>query len=541
MIPATVLAVIGLIILLPILYFAPLGLAPREKYVIAAAALLFTVLGIAADGVFPFWQTGLILLLLIVLFSYLFEKRSIHYYTSSELAAAAEAADFEDNIFADVKGTEGRILTGAYKQPEVKGDFFIGTIGNVKQEKEIKEIYLQGPAEKQTLEQTKPADMEMQEVKAAEDYNVVIGSGTTDTEMMSELSEMEMLLMDSMDYSSYIDNDRIQALHENNESEELTQYIENNELSSGNSGNTVLGNGETEIEIEEILLEAEVNDLTEIIPEMQMSSIEDSIDLFKAESIQGVHELNSYETHVGQKSELSEIEMLLLNFEEYRDTFKTGGESILPQESEGIPKTLDFNEITEPFTEDESRFHHKDALVYEVLLKETEIIEPLLTEETANLVLDERKESSEVEGMNVLEQKGFPALSNEEFVMLTGAEMGSVKEEEESIPDSKEVSDTIKPSAQIQKDLFSCLVEEVILMKQHLSHDEYEKLLVQYLEPSLSDQHYLTFAQLLIEHYISMKKYSSLAVFLNNIHPRYQTYPVVNAELEHLMKRIENK
>jgi Ca2+/Na+ antiporter len=540
MIPATVLAVIGLIILLPILYFAPLGLATREKYIIAAAALLFTVLGIVADGVFPFWQTGLILLLLIVLFSYLFEKRSIHYYTSSELAATAEAADFEDNMFADVKGTEGRILSGAsYKPPEVKGDFFIGTFGNEKQEKEIKEIYLQEPAEKQTLEQTNPADMEMQEVKADEDYNVAIGSGTTDIEMMSELSEMEMLLMDSMDYSSYIDNDRIQVLHENNESEELTQYIENNESSLEYSGNTVLGNGETEIE--DILLEAEVNDLTEIIPDMQMSSIEDSIDLFEAESIQGEHELNSHETHVGQESELSELEMLLLNFEEHRDTFKTGGESILPQESEGIPETLDFNEITEPFTEDESRFHHEDALLYEVLLKETEIIEPLLTEETANLILNEPKESSEVEEMNVPQQKGFPALSNEEFEMLTGAEMASVKEEEESIPDSKEVSDTIKPSAQIQKDLFSYLVEEVILMKQLLSHDEYEKLLVQYLEPSLSDQHYFTFAQLLIEHYISMKKYSTLAVFLNNIHPRYQTYPVVNAELEHLMKRIENK
>ena len=141
MISVTILAVIGMIILLPILYFVPLGLASREKYIIAAAALIFTFVGNAAGVIFPIWQTGLILLLLIILFSYLFEKRTVHFRAKAELAAA-EAADFEtaSNRYTEVKGTEIHQLLISHKQPEAENTPFSNIIGDEKEEKEIEPL-----------------------------------------------------------------------------------------------------------------------------------------------------------------------------------------------------------------------------------------------------------------------------------------------------------------------------------------------------------------------------------------------------------------
>jgi hypothetical protein len=492
MIPVTILAVIGMIILLPILYFVPLGLAFKEKYIIAAAAFIFTFVGNASWGIFPIWQTGLILLLLIILFSYLFEKRTVHFLAKAELAAT-EAADFEpaSNRYTEVEGTEIHQLLISHKQLEAEKTPFSNIMGDEKEEKESREADVQDESRDPLLEPIKQLDFTVQEVE---------------------------------------------------------KNIVNKEESIEDIGDAILQDEETLLEnilLEDLsLVAAEEMEPSEIAGIEHLPSIEDILNtnMLEAECLKEDNELHSSGTPgYDQEPELSEIEMLLLDIEGHDDSLMDEVELMLPEEDIRVVESLANEGIKESSVDD-------DSVLEEILLVGAEIIAPLEKENieimdnnhSSETVLSEIEEERKVNPLEHTNTK-FPSLSNEEITLLTGMQDNSAGEDDEVLDLKAEITENQSSGVNIQKDLFSSLVEEVLLLKHRLNHNEYEKLLIQYLEPSLPDQHYLTFAQLLIEHYISVQKYSTLAVFLNSIQPRFNTYPVVNAELEHLMKRIENK
>lgn len=70
-----IVSVVSLIVLVPIIYFLPLGLTNKGKGLIILVAFLFANLGILAQNTFHLWQTGLILLLLTILTVYIMDKR----------------------------------------------------------------------------------------------------------------------------------------------------------------------------------------------------------------------------------------------------------------------------------------------------------------------------------------------------------------------------------------------------------------------------------------------------------------------------------
>ncbi len=70
-----IVAGISLLILIPILYFIPIGFTLKGKVLIAVASFLIGLIGIGASLVIPLWQTGLILLLLVFVSAYLLIKQ----------------------------------------------------------------------------------------------------------------------------------------------------------------------------------------------------------------------------------------------------------------------------------------------------------------------------------------------------------------------------------------------------------------------------------------------------------------------------------
>lgn len=70
-----VMAVISLIILVPIIYFLPLGLSNKGKGSIILVAFAFANLGLLAKNTFPLLHTGLIILFLAIITVYILEKR----------------------------------------------------------------------------------------------------------------------------------------------------------------------------------------------------------------------------------------------------------------------------------------------------------------------------------------------------------------------------------------------------------------------------------------------------------------------------------
>jgi hypothetical protein len=68
---------IAIVILLPLLYFLPLGFTVKGKLFIAAASTLIGLFGLVAVKLFPLWQTALILALFVSSLAYLLQKRGL--------------------------------------------------------------------------------------------------------------------------------------------------------------------------------------------------------------------------------------------------------------------------------------------------------------------------------------------------------------------------------------------------------------------------------------------------------------------------------
>ncbi|MFD1781127.1 hypothetical protein ACFSFW_20945 [Fredinandcohnia salidurans] len=89
-----VIAIISLLIILPIIYFLPIGFTKKGKLLILFCAFIVFSIGIALKTVLSVWQTGLVLILLAVGASYLIGKR----YGNQLFIHDENSAEFEDKV-----------------------------------------------------------------------------------------------------------------------------------------------------------------------------------------------------------------------------------------------------------------------------------------------------------------------------------------------------------------------------------------------------------------------------------------------------------
>ncbi len=68
-------SILALVLLLPILYFIPIGISVKGKILIASVAFGLTLLGLVASSQYPIWMIGIMLLVLLGISSYMIEQR----------------------------------------------------------------------------------------------------------------------------------------------------------------------------------------------------------------------------------------------------------------------------------------------------------------------------------------------------------------------------------------------------------------------------------------------------------------------------------
>lgn len=89
-----VIAIISLLIILPIIYFLPIGFTKKGKLLILFCAFIVFSIGIVLKTVLSVWQTGLVLILLAIGTSYLIGKR----YGNQLFIHDENSAEFEDKV-----------------------------------------------------------------------------------------------------------------------------------------------------------------------------------------------------------------------------------------------------------------------------------------------------------------------------------------------------------------------------------------------------------------------------------------------------------
>ena len=119
-----VIAIISLLIILPIIYFLPIGFTKKGKLLILFCAFIVFSIGIALKTVLSVWQTGLVLILLAIGASYLIGKRYgnqlfIHDENSAEFQDKVIKFEIEDEIEEEIRSQaspeKDKVLPGEQK------------------------------------------------------------------------------------------------------------------------------------------------------------------------------------------------------------------------------------------------------------------------------------------------------------------------------------------------------------------------------------------------------------------------------------------
>lgn len=131
-----IITLIGMAILSPVIYIVPSNLSRQGKLVLLLASFIIAEMGVLALNVFPYWQAGGLLLLLIVLASYLLHNRAGIIFIDSaenEYAAAKQLPDepkqddLKESTQSDHRPEEDEILmkegiseAGQHEFPEIQ-------------------------------------------------------------------------------------------------------------------------------------------------------------------------------------------------------------------------------------------------------------------------------------------------------------------------------------------------------------------------------------------------------------------------------------
>jgi hypothetical protein len=118
-----IVSVVSLIVLVPIIYYLPLGFTNKGKLVIVLAAFIFANLGMLARNTFPLWQIGLIILLILILTVYILDKRLSQFIFSS-VAKKEVIQESLEEIRDDSQG-EFVLKDEGYEIADVEGEITV--------------------------------------------------------------------------------------------------------------------------------------------------------------------------------------------------------------------------------------------------------------------------------------------------------------------------------------------------------------------------------------------------------------------------------
>ncbi|MEN8701181.1 hypothetical protein [Bacillus infantis] len=315
-------ALISLLLLIPIVYFLPLGMTLKGKIITISASLLFALMGVAAQASFLWWQIILLMLALVLAAAYFMGSRMPNALFSADTAAETAKDSF----------------TGfSYPHEESAG---MET-----------ELDLETPAEAEAVVQAAPDyTMEIEQVieEAGEQDEAADFVGGMEEEDLEDLfsgrnpeSAVELEeLSASTDISS--DEEEELALYDSSlqDDEEIEPFLEFG-LSGVDEEDEESRIGESDLhvpvymaDLEKLMLEEtdlpgekdseEINDITLVHPEETPVVEESVIPIGTGDNIEEIYEINRQ----------AEAE-LLFESEEYSNEVAIRNDEDLPQEDNG--------------------------------------------------------------------------------------------------------------------------------------------------------------------------------------------------------------
>jgi hypothetical protein len=253
----------------------------------------------------------------------------------------------------------------------------------------------------------------------------------------------------------------------------------------------------------------DLNELEEVYLD-ELKDFENEDSSIQEESEESTESLEEEEIILNNQSNdsLNDLEKLLSDFEE---------ESMEKNEDVLLTNELFTDDITD--VEQEDNYLEK---IYESLMHE-DIVEDELKEslkEVSSTI--EEAETAKIELYDKIDNSEEQDELKEQVHTMSHSNLESLNALEDEI------------TKQTKKALLETVFAEITLYQSELNTEEFEGYLEHYLQISLSDKDYYSFAKVLMEHYISTRQSLKLNQFINQIEPRFKKYPYLSSEMEYL-------
>ncbi|MDL0436262.1 MULTISPECIES: hypothetical protein [unclassified Niallia] len=428
-----VLALFSLILIVPIVYFLPLGFTKKGKWWIIGAALLTSVCGLLTQRLFAWWQTVLLMLLFLIIFTYIFIKKS-----PEMMFEAEEEMDEEDY------------------------DWEMATAQQVTQRNstwDIKSEKLPAAAEVKEVEPVLTAE------KANDEEDIIIPAVSVEEEFMKS------------DFSAKED-------------------VNNSAVA------------------DEIII-GELEDAEEI-PAMEVltSPTENAVAEHSAESFSYMEELemlmNSDENETQQENKQSKTAAEFADFDM----------SLLEDADQAAASVEDDQDAVTPAANDESLKEQEvdDFVINPDLLEREEI--DTAAEDLLPDILAHKEPLLELSTEKISEEENIKEESMEEVDVI---------EDEVTVKDNRVAHQVINNT-----------LMQLDLMKNSLSREEYEAILLKCLTETLPLHEYFALSNLLIEHYVQHNESSKLRSLFVQLQTKYQLEPIILEQLSFMEKNYLN-
>lgn len=528
-------ACISLVFLIPIFYFLPLGIDFRGKVILMGAAMIAAMAGLLANFTYNPWLGALLSLILLVVFTYLFEKKTELF---ALIGKEQEKEDFSYNYSAE------STLTG--KEPEPVGSF-------IEQEDQHFEQLLHESKEEIVDFDSEP-DLDhiiLEEedlIEAGEEVNQALEAQSVPAPVLT--SEEFDFFQNKMDVE--------RSGSENNESPAESEIVEEWD----------------EDLFLEVMEPADKEDLIEegsVLTDPTVSLLPEEVEEWDEDLFLEVLEPEETEEEIVDEWD-EDLFLEVLEPETIKEEVVTEEDTLLEGSQEtlvGLLVNEDEHLISEAGKESEEFISLAELLESEHLILETDSLEENLYVEvsTDSEAAASLEEQPEWVGQSVVEEIDSEEIL--EFIEESEAEdspeqvevqLESNEQDVEAIADStleapvmtdidtstdlheavKEESQSEMPvhKTKLQQELFQTLIEELKLAKKQRSDHDYELLVSSYLDDSLPHQDYYIFANMLIQQYVRTKNQEKLPQLLERLGDKFQAYPVVLAEISYLKNRF---
>lgn len=518
-----IVSVISLIVLVPIIYFLPLGLTNKGKGLITLVAFLMANLGILAQNTFTLWQTGLILLLLIILTVYIFDKRL--------------------NSFIFSKAVEKEPIADLLSESNEEFDDKIINVDNMNLEENNRLIKETPLLQAEEIIEVKSSLLKFEDDEAIEEPP---SDGKREELVSIEKSIDEKLFTD---IPVNVDEDEVKM------DEETAFLLDRDVLQDEVTTEDEIHVKGYMSEIEQ-LLESDV--LVEDIKEEQfLPKTDDATEFrdFELIDFETLFEEHALESDEGESMNLHKVDMLEEQISSDKNTLLEDDvievlhfddDIMLTRETEDDSQ----KEMIPPLSFEDGAIIEDSLLDEDIELEVTKFEEP--NDNTEDLQADVEDAQTgmliddldlEFEDSLIEDEEDYlfePAINEvaasiaaeDEYVWETDTDPAQKNEVLEEADEAKQQQKT-----SLQQQILRTIVSQLHLARNQMHPAEYEELIKEQLSRDLPAKDYYTFASLLIEHYISHKEIGKLQELLTNLEGKFENYPILDMEIHYLYEQ----